>query len=298
MKSRFLLIFIDGLGLGSQENNPLCLARMPYLTQLIGGHCIFSSCNISRQEFLFKSLDAALGVTGLPQSATGQTALLTGKNAAATLGYHLPAFPNQQLIHIIQRFSIFKQIQDKGLKVCFANGYQDDYFADASKDHSVTTECCKAAGLKFRFIDDVLKQKAVYWDITNEYLHYKVDSSIPIISASDAGKNLANVAQSHHFTLFEGFEADLIGHSRDQERSIVFLEKFDNFLQGILTHRDPDLTVILSSDHGNIEDLSYGGHTRNPVPLLVIGKESRLFDSAKSITDIVSQIILRYSVTL
>ncbi len=291
VKSRFLLIFIDGLGLGSQENNPLYLARMPCIKQLIGGHCIFSSCNVSRREFLFKSLDATLGVTGTPQSATGQTALFTGKNAAAALGYHLPAFPNEQLIDLIQRFSIFKQVQNKGLKACFANGYQDNYFADPSKEHSVTTECCKAAGLKFRFLDDVLKQQAVYWDITNEYLHYKVDPAIPIIAASDAGKNLANVAQAHHFTLFEGFEADLIGHSRDQERALVFLEKLDNFLQGILTHRDSDLTVVLSSDHGNIEDLSHGGHTRNPVPLLVIGKKSRLFDSAKSITDIVFNII-------
>ncbi|MCP5005833.1 MAG: phosphoglyceromutase [Planctomycetes bacterium] len=278
--------------MGNKKNNPLCLAKMPCLKQLVGGSCILSSGNISRREFLFKSLDATLGVTGIPQSATGQTALLTGKNAAQSLGYHLPAFPNQHLIEIIQRFSIFKQIRDRGLECCFANGYQDNYFADTDKEHSVTTECSKAAGLRFRFLEDVLKQRAVYWDITNDYLHYKVDAAIPIIAASDAGKNLAKVAQSHHFTLFEGFESDLIGHSRDQERAIVFLEKLDNFLQGVLTYRDPDLTVVLSSDHGNIEDLSQGTHTRNPVPLLVIGNESRLFESAECITDIVSSITM------
>ncbi|MDQ2998229.1 MAG: aminotransferase class I/II-fold pyridoxal phosphate-dependent enzyme, partial [Chloroflexota bacterium] len=42
---------------------------------------------------LFKAIDATLGVDGLPQSGTGQTALLAGFNAAALHGRHQPHVP-------------------------------------------------------------------------------------------------------------------------------------------------------------------------------------------------------------
>ena len=43
---------------------------------------------------LVKPVDPKLGVKGIPQSATGQTSLLTGVNAQGVLGYHKSGYPN------------------------------------------------------------------------------------------------------------------------------------------------------------------------------------------------------------
>jgi phosphopentomutase len=50
------------------------------------------------------------------------------------------------------------------------------------------------------------------------------------------------------------------------------LEKFDGFLVGILEGIDSGNTLlIITSDHGNLEDISIKTHTRNPVPLILYG---------------------------
>jgi len=283
---KFILIFIDGLGLGpNNSNNPLGLAKMPTIHNLVGG-VLDDTVNKYGRRVICKGIDATLGVPGIPQSATGQTALFTGINAAEYLGYHLPAFPNDALVGLIQQHSVLKQISDQGLKGCFANAYRTEHF-QTTNSHSVTTHCMLAANLPFLFIDDLLAQQAVYWDITNVYLHQEYDESIPVISPYSAGRNLRQIATHHHLTIFECFESDLIGHKKDHEKAILFLEKLDEFLLGVLEDLPDDTTVILTSDHGNIEQLDHGSHTLNPVPLLLIGEQCAAFSDAQSIMDIV-----------
>src|SRR5439155_16802125 len=75
--------------------------------------------------------DARLGVDGRPQSASGQTTILTGINAPAIIGYHKQGFPNQALLDIIREHSIFKQLSEAGIKpVAFANTYTKRFFAN------------------------------------------------------------------------------------------------------------------------------------------------------------------------
>jgi bisphosphoglycerate-independent phosphoglycerate mutase (AlkP superfamily) len=50
------------------------------------------------------------------------------------------------------------------------------------------------------------------------------------------------------------------------------LMTFDAVLGGLLAAWDDDAGLILiTSDHGNLEDLSTRGHTANPAPGLIIG---------------------------
>ena len=80
----FLFLFLDGVGLGSDNPkvNPFVAARTPFMEGFLGGKLTASLAERLEPEFTFKHLDARLGFEGLPQSATGQTALLTGKNGA------------------------------------------------------------------------------------------------------------------------------------------------------------------------------------------------------------------------
>ncbi len=72
---RVLFIFLDGIGLGADnpEINPFARVEMPFLQSLLGGQkMLATSAPHDGERATLLPLDAALGVDGLPQSATGQ----------------------------------------------------------------------------------------------------------------------------------------------------------------------------------------------------------------------------------
>ena len=91
-----ILIFIDGLGLGldDPEINPLLTADLSNIQNLlqVGPTQKAVGPGIIRPNWIIKAIDARLGVSGLPQSATGQTTLFTGVNAPKITGRHINAF--------------------------------------------------------------------------------------------------------------------------------------------------------------------------------------------------------------
>src|SRR5512143_3239945 len=111
------MIFLDGVGLGADdpEVNPLACTPMPNLAGLLAGHKLtLNGGRFDAGEVTLLATDATLGVAGIPQSATGQTTIFTGVNAARELGYHWGPHPNEPLRQIISRASIFKQLAAGG----------------------------------------------------------------------------------------------------------------------------------------------------------------------------------------
>ncbi|MBA3783955.1 MAG: metalloenzyme, partial [Acidobacteria bacterium] len=97
-----LLFFIDGLGIGiGGEHNPL--ARIENIEPL--AHFKYERSKIIFDGVLIPT-DARLGIEGRPQSASGQTTILTGVNAPQHLGVHKQGFPNQALRDLIADYSI------------------------------------------------------------------------------------------------------------------------------------------------------------------------------------------------
>jgi bisphosphoglycerate-independent phosphoglycerate mutase (AlkP superfamily) len=74
------------------------------------------------------------------------------------------------------------------------------------------------------------------------------------------------------------------------DKSVQVLTVLNDFILHILVNMDPSDTFIMTSDHGNIEDLSVKTHTRNPVPLFVKG-DTEPFKKAESILDVTPGII-------
>jgi 2,3-bisphosphoglycerate-independent phosphoglycerate mutase len=287
--NKLLFIFLDGVGLGRNGNsNPFLSASMPTLENLIGGKLV-NTTNVLEQNVLVKGIDACLGVEGIPQSATGQTSLFTGFNAQALLGYHLMAYPNDELNALISKRSIFKYAKEKDIECIFANSYSDGFFNSFnlnSTSYSVTTRCVLAGQLRFNTLNDLINHKAVHWDITNRTLQDMQHNNVPLRSPNKAGQNLTNLTQNYDLVLYECFLPDLIGHRKDMNSAISFLEMFDSFLHGVLMNKPPNVHVLISSDHGNIEDLSTGGHTKNPVPLIFIGDLAPDFSTVTAIDEI------------
>ncbi|NJN93408.1 MAG: phosphoglyceromutase, partial [Anaerolineales bacterium] len=97
MSKRVIILFLDGVGLGEAEPeaNPFMHAEMPTVRSLLGvSHLTRETAGTVTGQAALLGLDACLGVPGLPQSATGQTTILTGYNAPAVLGEHYGPYPN------------------------------------------------------------------------------------------------------------------------------------------------------------------------------------------------------------
>ena len=284
-----LLFFIDGLGIGTRgPHNPF--------DGLAGAEplAIFQG-EIPAIPFagLLAPTDACLGVEGRPQSASGQTTILTGINAPATVGYHKQGFPNQALLDIIREHSIFLQLKRSGVnEITFANTYTQRFFESRPRWISATTAAVEAAGLPFNKVSDLRAGRAVYQDFTNAMLIERGEQ-VDVRSSEEAGEVLSSIVAANKFTLYEYFITDKIGHAQDHEAARHVLPALALFIRSLLAKLDlAKTTVVLTSDHGNIEDLSVRNHTLNLVPTIVWGRHrEKLAARIKSLTDITPGIV-------
>ena len=242
---------------------------------------------------LLRGIDANLGVEGLPQSATGQTTLLTGFNAAAALGHHVTAFPGARLQQILLEHSIFKQVVASGREATFANAFSRHYFELVERRkmrYSASVWAVRAAELPLRDVAQLREGDALTWDITREHLS-EGSEKVEAIPARQAGAQLALLASRHHFTMFETFLTDLVGHGRTNVSPVEVVERIDGLLAGVVSELTQETSVILTSDHGNFEVLSHRRHTRNPVPLLAIGRDAGAFATVRSLIDVAPRVM-------
>ena len=104
-----LLIFVDGVGIGTRgDHNPASELSQSSFPSLRG-----------KSRWLpfdgrLAVTDARLGVEGLPQSATGQTAILTGVNAAALIGRHLHGYPSPRLRQALSEILSTRKLIEQG----------------------------------------------------------------------------------------------------------------------------------------------------------------------------------------
>ncbi len=284
---KIIFIFIDGFGLGetNKENNPLYSAHVPNILRML-------------EKYLVVPTDASLGVAGLPQSATGQTTILTGKNASKVLGRHLHGQPTITLKKLLYEYSLFKVLKEKGFCVTNANAYRDQYLQHIENPvnrkwrPSASTIACMAAQLPLRTVEDIRRERAVYHDIINEIL-VKDDFAVPIIEPKVAAQRLKDISVDYDLTFFEYFLSDIIGHKQNREKPEQVLEILDEFLGALDKIIDYENTLlIITSDHGNIEDLSRKTHTNNKVPTIIHGVGAEKFaNGIHDLTDIAPGIL-------
>lgn len=276
-----LFIFIDGLGLRlPATDNPVNPAICPTLCQLI-------------QES-GTSIDTCLNVPGLPQSATGQATLYTGINAAKAMGRHMEGFPGPSLRTLINEGNILLSLRKFNRHCRFADGYMAESLEDVRtrRFKSVTTVMALTCPESLALREDLLANQAVCHDITRASLPEKGYAG-PIISPAKAAEHLIQIALANDFTLFEFFLTDLAGHSRQFEQAVSTLTTLDAFLLPLAAMaRETGLLFILTSDHGNIENMSHHSHTFNPVPLVAFGPGSDvMLKNAASLTDITPRLL-------
>ncbi|HEY7725599.1 MAG TPA: alkaline phosphatase family protein [Anaeromyxobacteraceae bacterium] len=291
-----IFVFVDGVGAGRRDPGANPLARGDFLlsrfddgsgSELPGGGAAALA-------------DATLGVAGRPQSATGQAALLTGENAPRHLGRHLVGFPDAPLRALIDRRSIFRSLAAGGRRGTFVNAYPVAYLRALGIDcpgepefslgrrrarPSATTVAFRAGGGSFRTWDDARAGRGLPHDITGERAAAH-GGRLPRRDPEEAAAVLLGEARGADLALFEFFESDEAGHGRSMERALAVLRRLDRFLRALVAGLPPGASLLVASDHGNVEDLSVRNHTRNPVPVLGFGPAAERVGEVRDLTGV------------
>ena len=240
------------------------------------------------------SIDACLGVPGLPQSATGQTTLFTGINAPQYMQRHVEGFPGPSLRTLITGSNLLLDLRRRGQRVRFANGYFSESVEEirARRFKSVTTVASLTCPETICLRDDLLANQAVFHDITRATMRPRGYTG-PLVTPQAAAEHLIQIALSNDFTLFEFFLTDLSGHSRSFAEAVDTLALLDAFLAPVFVMAaEQEILVVLTSDHGNIEFMQAHGHTLNPVPLIAQGPGAEeMQHNATSLMDITPRLM-------
>ncbi len=274
-----LVIFLDGIGLGENDPavNPFCAAHLPTLQSLLGGNRLVRATAPYEGELAtLLALDANLGVDGTPQSASGQASLLTGVNVPARIGGHYGPKPNPPIQQILREDNLFNQVVSRGGTAALLNAYPPRYFEaidSGRRLYSAIPFAFNAAGLPLMTAEDLQAGRALSVDFTGQgWADQPGFPPAPVYGHEQAGQVLAGLAGQYDLSWFDFWPSDYAGHKQDHERARQILESFDAVLGGLVQawHGTRRL-IVLTSDHGNLEDLSQRMHTRNPVPALLIG---------------------------
>lgn len=302
-KPKLFLFFIDGVGIGepNPEHNPLIQLGDTFLGP---AHFHSGSVPLHTSTVWLLPIDATLGVAGRPQSATGQTSFMTGINAAEQLGYHLQAFPNEQLLPLISSHNLLKVLMQNGVRATSANLYSHKFFSDRRKRRKnmfpVSTLSIESAGIPFRYYRDYRMRRAIFADITNQMLKER-GFHIKPIAPKRAASHVLNIFKRHDLVFFEYFLTDTYGHARKAAALRHCVANINAFLRALWEQSKQQIDMLIISDHGNAEDMQVGDHTLNPVPFFLISSRAEKLASKipapQSLLDIKPFILNYYGLT-
>jgi hypothetical protein len=294
--THILMIFLDGIGLGDDDptKNPFAVANMPTLTGLTNGKRWLRG--IGRQESeraIFIPTDPRLGVPGRPQSATGQAAILTGRNIPQIIGEHYGPKPNLPIRKLLAEDNFFKQVVAHGKKAAIINAYPPRLHHAINRGKILRSSYQQAlheAGLPMFTDETIYAGTALSSDWTGEGWRSELGyTDTPVYSRHEAGRRMVEISRQYDFSFFSHWYTDIIGHRGPLEDGVALLELFDGVMAGTLdTWDDDEGLIIVTSDHGNLEDISTRNHTENDVPTLIIGRDKAAFtDGLTDLTGLV-----------
>jgi hypothetical protein len=187
--------------------------------------------------------------------------------------------------------NLFTQVVSRGGTAALLNAYPPRYFEaidSGRRLYSAIPFAFNAAGLPLRTAEDLQAGRALSVDFTGQgWADQPGFPPAPVYGQEQAGKVLAGLAEQFDLSWFDFWPSDYAGHKQDHERAIEILESFDAVLGGLVqAWRGTQRLIVLTSDHGNLEDLSQRMHTRNPVPALLIGPADMRARFARGLHDL------------
>ena len=295
-----LMIFLDGIGLGDDnpEINPFAAAETPVLTALANGHRWLRDTGRQESErAIFVPTDANLGLPGRPQSASGQAAILTGLNVPEMIGEHYGPRPNQAIRQILAADNLFKQVVAAGKTAALLEAYPPMFHQSVNSGKRLRSSYQLAlheAGLPLFDETHIYSGDALAVDWVGQGWRSELGySDSPIYTPYEAGVRMVELSRRYDFSFFSHWVTDVVGHRGPLPEGVALLELFDGVMAGALDVWDDDEGLMLiTSDHGNMEDLSHGKHTDAKVPSVIIGARKQAFaEGFERLTDFAPRIL-------
>lgn len=291
-----LLVFLDGIGLGDDDpaTNPFAAADLPTLHALTNGKRWLR--DTGRQESaraILVPTDAHMGIPGRPQSASGQASILTGKPVPMLLGEHYGPRPNPEIRAIIAEDNFFKQVVARGMTAALLEAYPPRWHDAVNRGkllRSSYQQSVYEAGLPLFTEREIYSGDALAVDWTGEGWRSDLGyTDSPIYTPEEGGRKMVELSRRYDFSFFSHWVTDMVGHRGSIEDGVRLLTLFDRVMAGALAEwRDDEGLLIVTSDHGNMENLSHGKHTENDVPTLIIGNgKERFAENLHSLADLV-----------
>lgn len=277
-----IILFIDGVGLGEEADyNPWYTEPTPNLNGLLAGrNLVAQAAGRASENCLLLAADATLGVAGLPQSATGQATIFTGRNAPLAMNRHQSGLPFRRLREWVEKENLYRSAQEKGFAATFANSYTPEFFDLPTTRRgwvSVSTCAIRSTGQPLRMLDELRAGRAVYHDLTRRFLAKKRDD-IEEILPETAAEHLFSLTGDYDLVVHEFFLSDLAGHRQDRDGMVWVTACYDAFVGAVINRMQEKDLLLLVSDHGNSEDLRVKTHTLNRVPLLAVTSDIDFLD--------------------
>jgi len=294
------MVFLDGIGIGKKDYqfNPFFKYGFKAFEKTFGEIPSLENMRLTNDSSYLFPTDATLGVEGLPQSGTGQASLFCGFNAPKFVGKHYGPFPYTTTIPVLKKNNILVYFKEKYRSSYFANAYPKvffDYVNSGRSRLSVTTLTCRLSEIRLNRVSDVRAGRALTAELTNERWNQRLGYKLKIIQPKTAARRLLRIAEKYKFTLYEYYLSDHLGHLRLANEFEKLFPKIDEFLLTLLDEIDSKkMTLVICSDHGNLEDLSIKTHTRNPALTITAGRAAK--EIAESVTDItqIKKVIIKY----
>jgi 2,3-bisphosphoglycerate-independent phosphoglycerate mutase len=267
-KLKVAWLMLDGVGIANfHDQHPFQNQDIPTLTKL----GISSVKHVTETEFISHPIDATLDVEGLPQSGTGQTTLLTGVNAAKVMGRHYGPWPGPSLKPLLEK-SLPVQLSKAGLTVRLANHYPQRYL-----------EAIESGKRKLNAIAFAMTLAGA-----------KLEYGIPPMLTNPDDPNSTSLEQvktwgqefmgsTANLTIFDAWWSDHLGHHGTLLEAQDHVRRLEVFVTSALEARENNTLFMVTSDHGNFEDIGIKTHTFAPVPLVAFGAGALGF---KDVTDL------------
>ena len=249
----------------------------------------------SPTDFIAHAIDATLGIPGLPQSGTGQTTLLTGINAAKRLGYHHGPWPGPTIRPLLED-SFPVRLAARGGTVRLLNHYPPKYLAGIARGKIRLNAIATAATLA----GARLEAKAGETRIPPPLGNPQDMQSTTLEQVREWGREF--MRSNATLNIFDSWWSDHLGHQGSQTAAISsdpdsitptalemaqdHVRRLEAFLEGALEARTADTLLLITSDHGNFEDMGVKTHTFAPVPLVAFGPGALEFANVTDLTGV------------
>jgi len=293
-----------GLGEPDPLRNPFAAAHAPTLTALAGGPWLRDLGRVSEPGRAVSALDATLGHPGRPQSATGQSTLLTGRDAVAVMGGPYGPWPGPRLRAFLERDTLFHDAAAAapGVGAALANAYPDAYLEALARPTGrhrrarapAAVVAARAADVPLRGREAWAAGRAVAPDFDGGgWQRSASGGGVQRHGVGDVGREarrLAALAADHPLTYLDVWVTDQVGHRAELATATALVERLDRFVAALLAALASRVTLVVTSDHGNLEDALDRRHTHAEVPLIAVGPGAAAFAGARDLRDVATAV--------